>query len=205
MVSRIDAELGPFPEAHLEAMRDVDRAAFVRPEDASRAELDTPLPLDGPEVATISAPHAYLLSYRLLDLAAGDRLLELGSGSGYGAALASEIVGSTGRVVTVEIDRELAARAQVLLAPRKNVRVIAGDAQGAGALIPEANKIVCAFAVSSLPESWTSALRVGSVLVAPVGPAHHQELVRLTRDQDGRLAMTRHGGVRYVPNRSLSS
>ncbi len=201
MVARIDEELGPFPSEHLRAMRDVPRERFVRPADVDRAEIDTPLALDDSGQATISAPHAYLLSYRLVGLAEGDRLLELGSGSGYGAALAAEIVGPRGAVVTIEIDTPLAARAQELLADRANVRTFEGDALGAARLFAECNKAVCAFAVAELPLAWTNALRPGAVLVAPVGAAGSQHLVRVVREPGG-VTTTRHGAVRYVPNRS---
>ena len=100
----IDAQLGPFDPLHLEALREVPRERFVRPGDQDRSAEDVPLPLDDEGLATISAPHAYLLSFRLLDLSPGDRLVELGSGSGYGAALGAYIVGPGGRVVTLEID-----------------------------------------------------------------------------------------------------
>jgi protein-L-isoaspartate(D-aspartate) O-methyltransferase len=202
MVRGIEAELGPFAEAHLAAVREVPRETFVRPEDREQAELDMPLPLDDNHAATISAPHAYLLSYRLLDLQPGDRLLELGSGSGYGAALASEIVGPSGRVVTIEIDGVLAERARGLLADRANVRCLRGDARDAGPLVAESNKIVCAFALPDLPRDWTRALQPGATLVAPVGGAHRQELVRVTCDAHHDLTTTRHGAVRYVPDRS---
>jgi len=202
MVARIEAELGPFPPTHLHAMCDVPRERFVRDEDEGRAELDMPLALDDSQVATISAPHAYLLSYRLLDLGEGDDLLELGSGSGYGAALAAEIVGPRGTVTTIEIDPALAERARALLAPHPNVRTSVGDAVDAARVIAECNKIVCAFAVTELPREWTRALAPGSVLVAPVGRVGQQELVRVACDVRGALATTRHGAVRYVPNRS---
>ena len=80
------------------------RERFVRPGDVDRSTEDMPLPLDDEGLATVSAPHAYLLSFRLLGLAPGDALVELGSGTGYGAALASFIVGPHGRVLTIEID-----------------------------------------------------------------------------------------------------
>ncbi len=203
MVERIEAELGPFPPAHLRAMCDVPREQFVREEDREKAELDVPLALDDSNEATISAPHAYLLSYRLLDLGEGDDMLELGSGSGYGAALAAEIVGPRGSVTTIEIDPVLAERARVLCAARPNVRTWVGDALDAAPSIAQCNKIVCAFAVTALPREWTRALAPGSVLVAPVGRAGHQELVRVATDARGALATTRHGAVRYVPNRSV--
>lgn len=197
MAARIDAELGPFPPAYLRAIEVVPREYFVRFTDEDRAELDAPLPLDDTGAATVSAPHAYLLSYRLVDLREGDRLLELGSGSGYGAALASEIVGPRGSVVTIEIDAELAERAQTLLSNRANVRALHGDAAQAAPFIAECNKVVCAFAVDSVAPVWIDALAPGAVLVAPVGGAT-QRLVRVQRDASGAIETTQHGAVRYV-------
>ena len=201
LAARIDAQLGPFDRAHLAAIEEVPRELFVRPEDLDRAYEDAPLPLDDGGLATISAPHAYLLSYRLLDLRAGDRLLELGSGSGYGAALGAQIVGPNGRVTTIEIDAALATRAKELLSPLANVRALHGDATLAAELFAECNKVVAAFAVKEMPREWVDALRPGAVLVAPVGTGT-QHLLRVERMRDGRIDVTRHGAVRYVPNRS---
>jgi protein-L-isoaspartate(D-aspartate) O-methyltransferase len=206
MAATVEASLGPFSAEHLRALEVVPRDRFVRADDVAHADVDAPLPLDDTGAATISAPHAYLLSYRLLDLRAGDRLLELGSGSGYGAALGAQIVGPHGRVTTIEIDAELAARAKELLSPLTNVRALHGDATsltglGVAGFFAECNKVVAAFAVKELPSEWTAALRPGAVLVAPVGTAT-QHLLRVERTHDGRLDVTRHGAVRYVPNRS---
>lgn len=201
MARAIDAELGPFDPAHLDALVAVPRERFVRARDVERAEVDAPLPLDDSGHATISAPHAYLMSYRALALTRGDRLLELGSGTGYGAALAAEIVGASGVVMTIEIDDALARAAHALLAPLANVIAIAGDATAASGFFAEYNKIVAAFSVDPLPRAWVDALASSASLVAPVGGAR-QKLVRAARDASGALSITEHGGVRYVANRS---
>jgi protein-L-isoaspartate(D-aspartate) O-methyltransferase len=203
MARAVEDTLGPFAAEHLRALEVVPRDRFVRTDDLAHAEVDAPLPLDDTGHATISAPHAYLLSYRLLDLRAGDRLLELGSGSGYGAALGAQIVGPHGRVITIEIDESLAAIAKDLLSPLANVRALHGDATRAAAFFAECNKVVVAFAVKELPREWIDALQPGAVLVAPVGTST-QHLLRVVRTRDGRLDVTRHGAVRYVPNRSTA-
>jgi protein-L-isoaspartate(D-aspartate) O-methyltransferase len=201
LAAAINADLGPFAPAHLRALVDVPRERFVRPEDVEHADLDAPLALDDSGQATISAPHAYLMTYRALDLREGDRLLELGSGTGYGAALAAEIVGARGAVLTIEIDEALARAAHELLAPLRNVIAIGGDGAAAAGFFAEYNKIVAAFSVDPLPRAWCDALRPGAVLVAPVG-APTQKLVRVERDERGAIRTTEHGSVRYVPNRS---
>src|SRR6202012_2219964 len=126
--SSIPKQLGGLDDPHLPALPEVPRERFARREAVGPSADDTPLPLDTTGLATISAPHAYLLSYRVLQLAEGDALVELGSGSGYGAALAANIVGPRGRVLTFEIDPRLAHWARETLAAEPNVRVVGGDA-----------------------------------------------------------------------------
>lgn len=209
LATAIDDKLGPFDPQHLRALAEVPRERFVRAVDLDKSCDDVPLPLDDVGLATISAPHAYLLSFRLLDLKAGDRLVELGSGFGYGAALASYIVGESGRVTTIEIDGALFDRASALLEGVANVTCIHGDAVRSTPHWGGAAKIVCTFAVDHIPEAWLDALPEGGILVAPVGPAagerrdRDQQLVRVVRTSSG-LEATQHGGVRYVKNRSAS-
>jgi protein-L-isoaspartate(D-aspartate) O-methyltransferase len=202
MAAGVERELGPFDPAHLRALAEVPRERFVRPGDLARAEDDTPLSLDEAGLATVSAPHAYLLSFRLLGLAHGDKLIELGSGSGYGAALASEIVGSKGWVKTFEIDPTLAEWAKETLRDRPNVEVTLGDAMSSAPHWGDANRVVCTFALAEIPPAWLGSLHEGVVLVAPVGARERdQHLVRVTREA-GEIVATEHGAVRYVRNRS---
>jgi protein-L-isoaspartate(D-aspartate) O-methyltransferase len=205
LVEAIERQLGPFSAQHLRALLEVPRERFVRPSDIVRSAEDTPLPLDDEGLATISAPHAYLLSFRLLELSAGDSLVELGTGSGYGAALASFVVGEGGRVTSFEIDPTLAAWARATLADHANVRLVESDAvtsasewRSAGASL----KVVVTFAVEKLPGAWLEALPEGGVLVAPVGPREKEQRLILVRRTNGQLAHTEHGAVRYVKNRS---
>ncbi|WP_129351814.1 protein-L-isoaspartate O-methyltransferase family protein [Sorangium cellulosum] len=107
-----------FSARYLDAILLTPRERFVLPEDIAAAADDTPLPLDRAGQATVSAPHAYLLTYSLLGLAPGDCLLELGTGTGYGAALARRIVGPAGHVTSIEIDGVLYERAARLLGAR---------------------------------------------------------------------------------------
>jgi protein-L-isoaspartate(D-aspartate) O-methyltransferase len=202
LIENVDTQLGPFAPAHLRALLEVARERFVRPEDIEQSADDTPLPLDDRGLATVSAPHAYLLSYRLLELEPGDSLVELGTGSGYGAALAAFIVGPRGRVLTFEIDGELAAWARRTLEDEPNVTVMHADAMTSAPLWGGAAKVVVTFAVDALPVAWLDALPEGGRLVAPVGDAERdQRLVRIVRER-GRLVRSEHGAVRYVRNRS---
>ena len=83
----------------LQAMLKVPREEFIPDPYRDYAYMEVPLPIPGRN-ATISCPHSYPLFYEALDLGRGDRFLEVGAGSGYGAALAREIVGIEGWIVT---------------------------------------------------------------------------------------------------------
>jgi len=116
-------------------------------------------------------------------------------------ALAASVVGAEGRVVTVEIDPALAARARELLADRANVSVVEGDAMTADGAWEGANKVIVTFALPRIPEAWLERLPEGAVLVAPIGPCEApQHLVRV-RKVEGRIEESKHGAVRYVSNR----
>jgi protein-L-isoaspartate(D-aspartate) O-methyltransferase len=202
LVESIERQLGPFERRLLDAALEVPREQFVRPEDIERSAEDTPLPLDDDGLATISAPHAYLLSYRLLDLGPGDALVELGTGSGYGAALAGFVIGDEGGVLTFEIDPNLADHAMHALARQPNIRVVSADAMTSAPLWGAATKVSVTFAIESLPGPWIDALPEGGMLVAPVGSGQRDQRLVLARRARGRIVESEHGAVRYVKNRS---
>jgi protein-L-isoaspartate(D-aspartate) O-methyltransferase len=138
----------------------------------------------------------------LLELQRGDSLVELGTGSGYGAALAAFIVGPEGRVVTFEIDGGLARWAAKNLEGEGNVQVVHADAVTSAREWGDAKKIVVTFAVAELPASWIEAIPEGGRLVAPVGPRERDQKLVLVRREKGKIVRTEHGAVRYVQNRS---
>jgi protein-L-isoaspartate(D-aspartate) O-methyltransferase len=202
LVDAIQKHLGPFDPLHLRAILEVPRERFVRPEDVERSAEDVPLPLDDEGLATVSAPHAYLLSFRLLELAPGDSLVELGTGSGYGAALAAFIVGPEGRVATFEIDETLVHWAERTLSDQPRVAGHRADAITSAPHWGGAGKVVVTFAVERLPEAWVAGLPEGGCLVAPVGGRDRDQRLVLVRRQAGAVVETDHGAVRYVKNRS---
>jgi protein-L-isoaspartate(D-aspartate) O-methyltransferase len=201
LVRKLQRDLGRIDPRYEAALLEVSREDFVRPEDRQRANEDVPLPLDDEGTSTISAPHAYVLSFDLVGLGPGDRVLELGSGTGYGAALAAHVVGLAGHVTTVEIDPTLAAKTRENVAEISNVTAITGDAMSVAWDSP--NKVLCTFSVERIASEWIDRLAEGAVLVAPVGPPQGtQRLVRLER-KNGQIVETSHTAVRYVANRSV--
>jgi protein-L-isoaspartate(D-aspartate) O-methyltransferase len=182
-----------------EALATVPRERFVDLEHVAESGDDIALPLSDDGAATLSAMHAYAIAFDALGLQEGDALCELGGGTGYGAALAAEVVGPRGRVTSIEIDATLAALAEHNLEPYPHARLIAGDAhqiehwQGA-------SKVYVAFAVATLPPAWLDALATGGMLVAPIGSTQ-QTLTLFEKTAEGvvKRALDR---VAYVPDRT---
>jgi len=169
------------------AMRRVPRHRFVPSALASEAYDDTPLPL-GPARSTISAPHMVALMLEWAQLTPGLRALELGSGSGYLAALVAELVRPGGHVVGVELDAALADDSQARLSElgyEGSVEIHAADARGGWPAEAPYDRILVSFATPEIFPEWTRQLATPGILLAPVGPATGQVLRRLRRGRDG--------------------
>jgi protein-L-isoaspartate(D-aspartate) O-methyltransferase len=183
------------------AMLTVLREDFIPPRYRDHAYEEIPLPLPG-EQATISCPHSYPLFYEPLGLAEGHRFLEVGVGSGYGTALAREVVGAEGLVVAIEID------ATTLAFARENLRragyadalLIQGDGGlGCPGHAPY-DRICITAACTSVPPPLIEQLAACGRLIAPVLEGTRQRLTLLERTVDG-LVRTIVTEVLYVPLR----
>lgn len=180
----------------LEAMERVPRALFV-PESA-RSEADRDIALAIGHGQTISQP--YIVAYMTAALAVrpGQRVLEVGTGSGYQAA----ILAAMGvEVFSVELIPELSARAaralaQLDLLQRVHLRI--GDGRHGWSLHAPYDGIVCAAAPTSLPVAFVEQARIGARIVVPIGPRHEQELRVLERGADALRQVSRLA-VRFVP------
>jgi protein-L-isoaspartate(D-aspartate) O-methyltransferase len=179
----------------LEAMRTVPREAFVPEELAEFAYMDGPLPIG--EGQTISQPFVVATICSLLALDGFERVLDVGTGSGYQAAVLAELVAE---VVTIERIQELAetARAALAAAGYQNVEVRVGD----GSLgVPERapfDAIAVAAATPTVPQALYEQLAEGGRIVVPRGSRDGQELVLVVRTADGpveRAVLP----VRFVP------
>ncbi len=179
------------------ALCDVPRERFVPLEQLPLAHLDRALPLDEGGRATISAMHAYSMQMRALGLAEGDRVVDLGGGAGYGAALAARVVGERGAVTTVEIDAALSSRARAALADLPHVTAVCGDAHAVDAW-RGATKVMVGFDVGDIPDAWIDALGAGGKLVVPAS----RRLVLVEKDVDGVVTRRSLGDVVFVGDRS---
>jgi len=178
------------------ALRAVPRHAFVPPDRRAEAYEDRPLPIgDG---ATISAPHMVGIMTERLALAPGDRVLEIGTGCGYHAAVTAEVVGAE-HVVSVEYNARLAREARERLADLgyDAVSVRQGDGhEGWPDHAPyDAAYLTCA--APEFPRAVVEQVRPGGRLLGPIERGR-QELVGATRRADGSLDRETHGAVRFV-------
>jgi protein-L-isoaspartate O-methyltransferase len=131
------------------------------------------------------------LAFHLLGLAEGDRLLELGAGTGYGAALAAQVVGPRGQVVSVEVDPHLVAAARANTAELAQVRIEHADGLARPDLAAACTRAWLTFSVPEVPRLLVDALPEGGVLLAPVGPPPpaSQRWLRFER-RDGAIVET---------------
>jgi protein-L-isoaspartate(D-aspartate) O-methyltransferase len=196
MVERHLAARGVDDPAVLAAMRAVPREAFVTAELAEFAYEDTPLPIDAGQ--TISQPYIVALMTAALELRPRDRVLEVGTGSGYAAAVLSRVAAE---VYTIERHGELARTAEQRLRALgyANVQVRHGDGTLGWAEQAPFDAIVVAAGGPDVPAALLEQLAPGGRLVIPIGPTpREQELVRVRR-RDGRYEREQLGPVRFVP------
>ncbi|MBS9476162.1 protein-L-isoaspartate(D-aspartate) O-methyltransferase [Ancylobacter radicis] len=182
--------------AVMSALERVPRERFIEPAFRPLAWADQALPIDCGQ--TISQPAVVALMAQALDLAPAHRVLEIGTGSGYAAAILGHVVRE---VVTVERFRTLADAAARRLDALglANVEVVIADGRhGYGARAPY-DRILLSAAVEEVPAELFEQLGPDGILVAPVGPAHEtQMLVRFARGATG-LERRELGPVRFVP------
>jgi protein-L-isoaspartate(D-aspartate) O-methyltransferase len=183
-------------QAVLRAMDQVDREAFVEPRDRAHAFRDTALGIDCGQ--TISQPFVVAYMTDQLALKAGHRVLEIGTGSGYQAAILSKLCKE---VVSVERFRTLADSARKRLARLgcDNVEVVLGDGFAIPAAMGQFDRIIVTAAMEQIPDALTARLQPDGILIAPVGPHHRvQTLVRVVRTAAGfdRKELV---DVRFVP------
>jgi len=197
MVERQIVARGIDDPAILAAFRDVPREAFIENRLAAYAYDDGPLPIGSSQ--TISQPYIVALMIAAAGVKAGDTVLEVGAGSGYAAALIGRIAE---KVVAVERVSALARSARERLAALgyDNVEIVEADGTLGWAAAAPYDAILVAAGAGRVPQPLIDQLKPGGSLVMPVGGIHGiQELIRLTKDADGRLHHASLGGVRFVP------
>ena len=181
----------------LKAMRVVPRHAFIRPGEQRYAYFDSPLPIGLDQ--TISQPYIVAFMTEALQLNRDSKVLEIGTGSGYQAAVCAEIAQ---KVHTIEIVKELADRAARCLKELgyPNVFVKAGDGFFGWPEHAPFDAIIGTAAAGRVPEPLLEQLKPGGRMILPEGsPRGFQYLVLITKDKDGKLQRKNVMPVRFVP------
>ncbi len=179
----------------LAAMGKVAREEFIANEDQANAYDDHPLPIGAGQ--TVSQPYIVAAMVEALELRPTDRVLEVGTGTGYEAAILGELAAE---VWTIERHEELATKAREILARLgyTNVHVVVGD--GSLGLPQHApfEKILVAAAAPAIPQSLVAQLADGGALVVPVGNRFEQQ-VQVVRKVRGDTVVELHDPCRFVP------
>ena len=183
--------------AVLDAMRRTPRHLFVPEALRSRAYEDRPLPIG--EDQTISQPYVVALMTALLDIRPGDRVLEIGTGSGYQAAVLAE---TGAEVYSIELLPGLAAKAEEALraAGYDEIRLRVGNGYLGWPEEAPFDRVIVTAAPPEIPPALLEQLAPGGRLIAPVGGASEiQELLLAYRNEDGEVVIEEHGAVAFVP------
>ncbi len=180
--------------AVLKAMLTVPRHLFVIEAMMDQAYMDYPLPIG--EQQTISQPFIVAEMTQALQLRKDDRVLEIGTGSGYQAAVLSEIVS---RVFTIERKHSLFVRTRKLFDDLKYFNIVTRFKDGTTGWKEEApfDAIIVTAGAPDIPMPLLDQLDLGGRMVIPVGDQHTQDLVRITRTQNG-FTEENLGGCRFV-------
>lgn len=184
-------------EQTTEALRRVERHRFVPESIQSQAYINRPLPIGLGQ--TISQPFIVALMTELLDVDSTSRVLEVGTGSGYQAAVLAEIVA---QVYTIEIVAELAqmAKSRLQKLGYDNITVKQGDGTKGWQEHAPFDGIIVTAAGIEIPDRLRQQLKPGGKMVMPVGPqATYQELIVITHQKDGTFTQERTIPVRFVP------
>lgn len=188
-----------FTELELNAFREIKREDFVPLQIKHLAYQDSPLPLLRGK--TISQPTTVMIMTASLELKPGDKVLEVGTGSGYQAAIIAKIVGPKGKVISTEVIPELIhfAKANLKKASIENVQVIEED--GSKGLESEApfDKIIITAACKEFPHPLIEQLKPKGIIIGPVGDQQKQEMVKGVKREDGHMDLAFLGQFMFTP------
>jgi protein-L-isoaspartate(D-aspartate) O-methyltransferase len=179
----------------IEAMLKIPRHLFVEEAMAAQAYNDNPLPIG--ERQTISQPYMVALMTELLQLKGKERVLEIGTGSGYQAAVLAVLAD---RVYTMERIRPLAMRARKVLDSLGLLNVNIKVDDGTCGWVEESpfDAIIVTAGAPEIPENLVEQLAPGGCLVLPVGDQFSQTLLRVRKDEDGAVSVEQSIGCRFV-------
>lgn len=167
----------------LDVIKSVKREKFIPEKYKKQAYENIPLPIG--HKATISQPYTVAFMLQELELKRWQKVLEIGTGSGYNAALISKLIGEKGKLYTLEIIPELAESAKKKLGHYKNIKAFNRDGSRGLKEKSPFDRIIQTAASSKLQKTLIKQLKVNGIYLAPVGPAHSQKLVKTIKYKNG--------------------
>ena len=185
-------------ERLLEAFLQVPREQFVLPSLKKHSYEDRPLPTIRKQ--SISQPSTVMIMLNALQLNPGEKVLEIGAGVGYQAALLATLLGDTGKLVTIDVIPELVQLARKNLAVLGLHNTLVLEADGGEGYAAEApyDKIIITAACPTIPQQLIDQLKEGGIILAPVGDLQSQTMIRGIKNA-GRLELDFLGDFMFVP------
>jgi len=186
-------------DIELKAFKEVSREDFVPENFKDKAYKDIPLPLLRGK--TISQPTTIMFMTHALELKPGEKVFEIGTGSGYQAAIIAKIVGPKGKVITTEIMPELVsfAKQNLIKANINNAEVYEDEGSKGNSKEAPFDKIIITAACKEFPKQLLEQLKPDGIIVGPVGDKHEQEMVRGFKDKNGKLQLEFLGPFLFTP------
>jgi protein-L-isoaspartate(D-aspartate) O-methyltransferase len=181
----------------IEAMKRVDRRVFIPEPYKGDAYLNYPQPIG--EGQTISQPYTVAYMIQLLSLEEGNKVLEVGAGSGYNAAIMAELIGESGKIISIEIVPNLVERARHNLSKAgiENIEVIQGSGRDGFPEDAPYDRIIVTAGATEIPDPLLEQLDYEGIMVIPVSVDGYQVMTRVLKTES--LEITRHGHFRFVP------
>src|SRR3989338_215922 len=187
----------------IRAMKKVKRELFMPVKYSKYAYADQPFPIPPYNgLQTISALHTYPIFYEPLKLKGSDKFLEIGMGSGYGSAVAKELIGKKGVVVSIEKNRKtyMFGKRNLSRTGYKDVITINDDGTKGYEKMAPYDKICVTASCNKIPEPLIEQLAKPGILIIPIGPQHpSQDLVMVEKDVSGKITKRKILEVIYVP------
>ncbi|MBI1936300.1 protein-L-isoaspartate O-methyltransferase [Candidatus Woesearchaeota archaeon] len=180
------------------AFKKIPREIFVPEDKMDEAYGDYPVSIGKGQ--TISQPSTVVIMTEALEIKEGDKILEVGTGSGYHAAIISCLIGNKGKLVSTEIIPELAKLAQknIKKLKIKNIKIIEHDGSEGYENEAPYDKIVITAACPKIPNPLINQLKENGIIVAPVGDMNEQLMIKGTK-KNGKLAEEKMGNFIFVP------
>jgi protein-L-isoaspartate(D-aspartate) O-methyltransferase len=185
----------------IEAFKKAPRRLFIPKEHEDIAYRDIPVPII--KNTTISQPSTVAFMLEKLQPRTGEKILEIGAGSGYQASLLGYCVGDTGKVIALEIDPDVSnfAIGKIRLTNQKNVEIVSIDGSEGYEKEAPYDKIIVTAGMPSVSPKLKSQLRIGGRLIAPVGTSYEQEMFAIDRVAKDKFMEENLGLFQFVPLR----